>query len=191
MVRTTREGLPAGGRELRERIERWRRTREKRTAMPVELWDEAVRLARGGRAYLIARGVGVDFASLRRRIAEAEASGRRADGAATAGRFVELSGAQILGTPAATGPVVELSDRDGVRLTIRLGGGETLDVAGLVQGFWLCHKRLSRGRFRWWPSSTDTGAAALQVHELQVLLCAGDPSATQAVPIWRRVDAHA
>ena len=59
------------------------------------------------------------------------------------------------------------------------------------QGFWLCHKRLSRGRFRWWPSSTDTGAAALQVHELQVLLCAGDPSATQAVPIWRRVDAHA
>ena len=139
MVRTTREGLPAGGRELRERIERWRRTREKRTAMPVELWDEAVRLARGGRAYLIARGVGVDFASLRRRIAEAEASGRRADGAATAGRFVELSGAQILGTPAATGPVVELSDRDGVRLTIRLGGGETLDVAGLVQGF--CARR--------------------------------------------------
>jgi hypothetical protein len=23
------------------------------------------------------------------------------------------------------------------------------------QGFWLCHKRLSEGRFRWWPSATD------------------------------------
>jgi transposase len=22
------------------------------------------------------------------------------------------------------------------------------------QGFWLCHKRLSEGRFRWWPSAS-------------------------------------
>ena len=54
------------------------------------------------------------------------------------------------------------------------------------QGFWLCHKRLSKGRFRWWPSSPE-GTAALQAHELQVLICAGDPSRTQAAPVWRRV----
>jgi len=54
------------------------------------------------------------------------------------------------------------------------------------QGFWLCHKRLSRGTFRWWPSSPRC-AAELQAHELQVLICAGDPSATQAAPVWRRV----
>ena len=23
------------------------------------------------------------------------------------------------------------------------------------QGFWLCQKRMSEGRFRWWPTSTD------------------------------------
>jgi transposase len=58
------------------------------------------------------------------------------------------------------------------------------------QGFWLCHKRLSSGRFRYWP--TGTGAAsALQAHELQVLLCAGDPAATQAAPMWRRLEGHA
>ena len=58
------------------------------------------------------------------------------------------------------------------------------------QGFWLCHKRLSKGRFRWWPSSQDdAAAAALQAHELQVLICAGDPSATRAAPVWRRVGA--
>jgi transposase len=54
------------------------------------------------------------------------------------------------------------------------------------QGFWLCHKRLSKGTFRWWPSSSQ-GATALQAHELQVLICAGNPRATQAAPVWRRV----
>jgi len=55
------------------------------------------------------------------------------------------------------------------------------------QGFWLCHKRLSRGRFRWWPSPLDQPGALLQAHELQVLLCGGDPSAVQAAPVWREV----
>ena len=54
------------------------------------------------------------------------------------------------------------------------------------QGFWLCHKRLSRGRFRWWPSSGDAGAS-LRAHELQVLLCGGDPTATRVPPEWRQV----
>lgn len=55
------------------------------------------------------------------------------------------------------------------------------------QGFWLCHKRLSKGRFRWWPEGTERGSARLKAHELAVLLCAGDPSATRAAPEWRRV----
>lgn len=56
------------------------------------------------------------------------------------------------------------------------------------QGFWLCHKRLSKGTFRWWPSSqADAATAALQAHELQVLICAGDPSATHAAPLWRKL----
>jgi len=56
------------------------------------------------------------------------------------------------------------------------------------QGFWLCHKRLSTGRFRWWPSSAEQAASPLQSHELQVLLRAGDPDSTKAAPDWRRVD---
>lgn len=55
------------------------------------------------------------------------------------------------------------------------------------QGFWLCHKRLSHGRFRFWPSSTEAGTS-LRAHELHVLLCGGDPEATQAPLPWRRVD---
>lgn len=58
------------------------------------------------------------------------------------------------------------------------------------QGFWLCHKRMSSGRFRWWPSRPDEAVNSLQAHELQVLLCGGDPRATRAAPVWRRVDAR-
>ena len=57
------------------------------------------------------------------------------------------------------------------------------------QGFWLCHKRLSSGRFRYWPNDTAGVAQLLQAHELQVLLSAGDPQATRAAPRWRPVTA--
>lgn len=59
------------------------------------------------------------------------------------------------------------------------------------QGYWLCHKRLSRGRFRWWPSDVEAAGVALQAHELQVLLWAGDPGATCAAPMWRQLAACA
>jgi len=55
------------------------------------------------------------------------------------------------------------------------------------QGFWLCQKRLSEGRFRWWPSSGETRTTALAAHQLQVLLAAGDPQGTKAAPDWRPV----
>ena len=58
------------------------------------------------------------------------------------------------------------------------------------QGYWLCQKRLSSGRFRHWPTgeATTTTTTTLQAHELQVLLRGGDPSLTGAAAVWRRVD---
>jgi len=57
------------------------------------------------------------------------------------------------------------------------------------QGFWLCHKRLSSGRFRSWPtrSTPPEVAKILAAHQLQVLLSAGDPTAAQGAPVWRPV----
>ena len=40
------------------------------------------------------------------------------------------------------------------------------------QGFWLCQKRLSQGRFRHWP--TGQAGQILAAHELAVLLAGGD-----------------
>jgi transposase len=56
------------------------------------------------------------------------------------------------------------------------------------QGFWLCHKRLSSGRFLWWPVCKSASSKKLAVHQLQVLLSAGNPDAVQAAPAWRSVD---
>jgi transposase len=57
------------------------------------------------------------------------------------------------------------------------------------QGFWLCQKRLSSGRFRWWPTPTsqptDPATATLAAHQLAVLFSAGNPSRTGAAPDWR------
>lgn len=57
------------------------------------------------------------------------------------------------------------------------------------QGFWLCHKRLSSGRFRWWPTAScqTKVVKTLAAHQLQVLLSAGNPAGTQAAPPLRPV----
>ena len=53
------------------------------------------------------------------------------------------------------------------------------------QGFWLAQKRLSKGRFVWWPSGQEP-TRVLEAHQAQMLLVAGNPDA-KAAPVWRRV----
>jgi hypothetical protein len=128
MGRQARNGLgDARVKELRDAITRWRRTREKRTTMPAELWVGAVALARTRGTYQVARALGVDYESLARRVAESR-NGQSSE--APAG-FVELRGSDLLG--AAT--VIEVSDVDGARMTIRLGAGSALDATALVGAF--------------------------------------------------------
>jgi len=54
------------------------------------------------------------------------------------------------------------------------------------QGYWLCMKRFSQGRLRWWPKEL-TASTMISVQHLQVLLYQGDPSATYIPPDWKRV----
>ena len=55
------------------------------------------------------------------------------------------------------------------------------------QGYWLCQKRLSTGRFAWWPSSGREPALGLNVQQLQLLLWNGNPDEAQTAPLWRPV----
>jgi transposase len=56
------------------------------------------------------------------------------------------------------------------------------------QGFWLCQKRLSQGRFAAWPQSDSGPALPLDPHQLHALLWNGDPAGVGTAPLWRRVE---
>ena len=53
------------------------------------------------------------------------------------------------------------------------------------QGFWLCQKRLSQGRFGWWPNGGQTPTLGLAVSQLQLLIWNGNPNQAPAAPLWR------
>jgi len=55
------------------------------------------------------------------------------------------------------------------------------------QGFWLMQKRLSTGRFRYWPEAGSGASEPLEAHQLQLLLAGGNPNSAAAAPPWRRV----
>jgi transposase len=56
------------------------------------------------------------------------------------------------------------------------------------QGFWLCEKRLSVGRFRFWPrAGNNEPARQLAAHQLHALFWGADPEAARGTPEWRRV----
>jgi transposase len=54
------------------------------------------------------------------------------------------------------------------------------------QGFWLCTKRLSQGRFHWWPTAT-TPSVTLSAQEVSILFWNGNPERAQLAPVWRPV----
>src|SRR5205085_11196736 len=54
------------------------------------------------------------------------------------------------------------------------------------QGFWLCTKRLSQGRFQWWLRA-ETAAWRLSARELHILLWNGRPDAARMAEDWHRV----
>ena len=127
-----RSPVPGDISALGQRVQHWRDNRERRSPMPEPLWREATRLARVHGVNPICRHVGLSYTTLRKRVSVREDEPTRAP--AVAAGFVEVNAAQLLsGSPAQT--VLELSERDGTRLTLRLAAGSEVDVVGLVEGF--------------------------------------------------------
>ncbi|HTP29188.1 MAG TPA: hypothetical protein VMK12_26440 [Anaeromyxobacteraceae bacterium] len=136
MVQQRQLAGPRRMERLRVRIEMWRSSREKLQPMPARLWREAAALARELGAGPVGRALGLNHQALKKHM---EVRGNGWGGAdvaeaPTAG-FVELARTQVLGMVAATGPIVEVSDARGVKLTVRLAAGSSLNLAELVEIF--------------------------------------------------------
>jgi len=84
---------------------------------------------------------------------------------------------QALGANPLEGAVSVFRNRSGTALKLLFYDG---------QGFWLGMKRLSQGRFRWWPRGPEA-ASALSARELAIVLWNGNPQSAAVAQDWRRV----
>lgn len=78
-----------------------------------------------------------------------------------------------------TGTLFVFRNRSGTALKLLVYDG---------QGFWLCLRRFSQGRLRWWPPASDTPLHPLEAHQLSVLLYNGLPDRADFAEAWRKVD---
>jgi hypothetical protein len=121
---------------LRQQIERWRRTRTKRSPMPEQLWRGAMGLAREYGVYAAAQALRLSYSSLRTRTEAVGVLPRKADKRSRSQTtFVELAVTPPAAGAAPSGPIVEVTGPQGQRLTVRLRDGE-LDVAELIRECW-------------------------------------------------------
>jgi transposase len=77
-------------------------------------------------------------------------------------------------------------DQDPYQGTIFLFRNRTMSSIRLLvydgQGFWLCTKRLSTGKFQWWPKGSCVDA-----RQIQTLLWNGNPDLAKFSDDWRKI----
>jgi hypothetical protein len=171
--------------------------------IPEALWASAAAVAREHGVFRTAKILRLEYGKLKR-MAESDAP---ATATAPPAEFLELVAPQRVGLSEC---IIELEGARG-KMRIQWKGAAAPDLAGLSralwegclfvfrsrrgtsirilvydgQGFWLAQKRLSQGRFVWWPSGKEA-SRVLQAHQAQLLLAAGNPE-TEAAPVWRKV----
>ncbi len=120
-----RKALPGKVDELNGRIENWRQTRKKKTAMPEELWFEATALAREQGVYRISQALSVNYTNLRKRVERSDRSGSSG--------FLEVDPQQFSAPCGIKQTMMELSRADGTRLVVQMNGPDSIDVLGLAE----------------------------------------------------------
>ena len=117
---------------LREQVEAWREARGDSRPMPPEIWDAAVELARRYGPCQIARGVGIDYKTLRLRLAKAIGKPDL-----VRPTFVQLPATvdQVAPVTTIAGATIELFRPDGSRMRIHLEAGRGMEAAGIVAAF--------------------------------------------------------
>ena len=103
--------------------------------MPEDLWQAAAALAREHGTWSVSRALRVRHDGLKRRVAESDTD---AAAASASPGFVDLGSISSTVSSAPSGlpeAVVELTQADGTRLTVRLPSRAVIDLRALVDAF--------------------------------------------------------
>ncbi len=113
----------------------WRLRRRHREAIPERLWRWIVPAAQTHGISPVARALRVNYTTLKERsLAGAKGVGDPAGNPPS--RFIEVPVVAPTALPISSPWVIELEDRQGAKLTLRLAQAESTTVLELAQGLW-------------------------------------------------------
>ena len=127
----TMRGLPARLEGVRQRFERWRRTRKARSRIPDSLWASATKMAGTYGMHRTARTLRIDYYALKKRAEQEVAAVAGIPEARTVATFFEL--AAPAGSCECT---LELEDAAGAKMRVHLKAAQPPDLAALSRSFW-------------------------------------------------------
>jgi hypothetical protein len=110
----------------------WRQRRKHREAIPEPLWRAMVRLARRYGLSPVAQVLRVNYTALKHHLT-ATVAPRVPRSGAIAAEFVEVP---MTACPSGSPWVIELEDRQGSKLTLRLAQIDRASALALAQGLW-------------------------------------------------------
>jgi len=128
MGRQRLKPLPSDLAAVCKRFEQWRATRVGRSRIPASLWDLAVSLAKSHSVYRVSKTLRVSYHGLKRRVAAAAQPSQEK----CISPFVELDLSRSFPPEEC---IIDLADRDGSKMTIRLKGSSSVDVTALSSAF--------------------------------------------------------
>lgn len=134
MERKKRRSDAARIEKVRDRLESWRKSGSSRRRIPEPLWGAAAELARRVGVNPIARQLRLDFYNLKRRVQEApptKATSKPAESSSP--RFVEV---EFPAPGVAAECVIEVEDRSGRRMTVRLSGPGAKEAPAMAKMLW-------------------------------------------------------
>ena len=129
MAKSKKEPSPEELNGLRRQIQEWRQNRTVPGAMPAGLWEQAVAFAKHFGVCRIARAVGLDYTSLRKRTEQAPATGL------VKPTFVQLPATIALAETPVAPTTIEITARDGARMRIHLETSHGTEAASIVAAF--------------------------------------------------------
>ena len=136
-AKTSRKSKPlitAAVAPVQQPLAAWREQRRHREAIPDRLWRQIVPLARVHGVSPIAQALRLNYTALKSRVVERSVA---ASAGPCASGFIETSSAPWLAGPQY---ILEVEDRRGAKLTLRVARAGEAEVLALAQGLWR-HRR--------------------------------------------------